>query len=195
MPQVIVGHGVAELFYEHGPLGPWPHEAHITLQDVEELGQFIDVGVPQPLADARAAAVMVGGPNRARLTLGVGSHASELDDAEPPAPLPHAFLRVKNGAAEVTKMASDTTANSGESSSRPRPERRISNRRFTAHARLIGESHREAAWDHRGDLSFACSSPAARRSGSEARSIRSASTGTQCTLTSDLVKCDGRATG
>ena len=92
-------------------------------------------------------------------------------------------------------MARDTMANNGESRSNPRPEMRISHRRFAARARLIGESHREAVRNHRGDPSLARSSPAARRSGSEARSSRSASAGTQCTLTSDLVKCDRRVRG
>ena len=103
VPQVVFGHGMAELLDEDRALGPRADQAHLAPQDVEELGQLVDVGVPEPVADAGAAAVVVRGPDRAGLAFRVGAHAAELDDPEPPPPLPDPLLGVEDRPARGQK--------------------------------------------------------------------------------------------
>ena len=81
-----------------GRSGLGPTSPMSPLMHVEELRQLVDVGVPEPVADPGAAAVVIRGPDRAGLAFGVGAHAAELDDAEEPAPLPHAFLGIEDRA-------------------------------------------------------------------------------------------------
>ena len=81
---------------KHGPFGSRSDQAHVAPQDVEELRQLVDVGVPQPVSDPGAPRVVVRGPDRAGLALGVAPHAAELDDPEPAAPLPDPLLAVED---------------------------------------------------------------------------------------------------
>ncbi len=94
--EVVVGNGLAELLDEDGPLGPRADEAHVAAEDVEELGQFVDVRPPKPAADPGAAVVAGRGPDGPGLPLGVDAHAPELEHAEQPAPLPDALLHVED---------------------------------------------------------------------------------------------------
>src|SRR5262245_56187596 len=96
MAEFVIAHGMTELFDEDGALGPGTDQAHIAPQDVEELGQFVEVGVPQPVADAGASAVMIRRPDRPGFTLCITSHAPELDDTKPPTPLSHPLLGIED---------------------------------------------------------------------------------------------------
>jgi hypothetical protein len=87
---------MAELFNEHWSFGPGAHQAHIAAQDIEELGQLINVGVPEPVSDAGATAVVIRCPDGPCFLLGIAPHASELDDPESSSPLPHPLLGIKN---------------------------------------------------------------------------------------------------
>src|ERR1035438_7762645 len=55
--EVVVGHGASELGDEAGPFGPRPHQAHLTSDDVNELRQFVNISVPDPVADSGASEI------------------------------------------------------------------------------------------------------------------------------------------
>ena len=96
VPQVVVGDRLPELLDEDRALRPRPDQAHVAAQDVEELGQLVDIRVAEPIADPSASGVVIEGPDRARLPLGIAPHAAELDDGEEPSPLPDPLLLVED---------------------------------------------------------------------------------------------------
>ena len=94
----VVGDLVGELIHKKRPLGAWPDQAHVTVEHVEELRQFIDAQQPDDVADAGDAAVVGGGPARFAVFLGIGAHAAELDDIEGLAVVAHPLLAVEHRA-------------------------------------------------------------------------------------------------
>src|SRR2546427_5754822 len=51
----VVRNGLAELVDEEGALRPGADQAHVALQDVDELGQLVQTGAAQEGTDGRAA--------------------------------------------------------------------------------------------------------------------------------------------
>src|SRR5207247_2972112 len=89
----VRGQLVRQLLEEDGPDRAWADEAHVAPQDVDELGNLVELRRLQPLADRRELALRA--PHellakvRAEARLGVGPQRAELqhrEDAAPAAP-------------------------------------------------------------------------------------------------------------
>ena len=134
------------------------------------------------------ALVMIGGPDRSRLALGVALHASELDDAEQPPPLSDALLSVENRPAGRDQDCHRLPAQTRERASEQGNGSRAIQDRF-AHRPQVSGPNGMAAIESIGRGSTGCSDQVGdgRRAGSEPRSSRPESTKTQCTMTSELI--------
>lgn len=84
------------------PFRSRPHHAHVALQDVPELGQFVQAALADEAADRRDAVVLVaGGEAGHAVFLGVCAHAAELIDGELSPVLGEAHLLIDGGAAVI----------------------------------------------------------------------------------------------
>ena len=88
-----------ELLDEVRALGARADEAHVAVEDVPDLRQFVEAGGADEGADARDARVVVGRELRAREFLGVDAHRAELVDLVGPAEAAGADLAVEGRAA------------------------------------------------------------------------------------------------
>ncbi len=59
---VVSGDLLHELFNELGTLGSGTYEAHISLKDVEKLGQLVDAGLSDEFSDRCDSGIVLGGP-------------------------------------------------------------------------------------------------------------------------------------
>ena len=82
---------VAILVDDERQVGARPHETHVALDDVEEVGQLVEAQGAHPATARRDARVLVGQVIAAELP-GVGDHRTELVDAERDAAEPDAVL-------------------------------------------------------------------------------------------------------
>src|SRR5690606_33249112 len=73
------------------------HEAHVTLQDVQDLRQLIDPKLAYDAPDRRRAVVVRVRPAGPSVALGIASHAAELEDREDAATLANSFLTIQDG--------------------------------------------------------------------------------------------------
>jgi len=87
---------VLELLDEERPLRPRPHERHLPLEDVPELGQLVEVVPAEEPAERRAARIVLARPDRPRVLLGADGHRTELGHGEGLAVEPHPFLPVED---------------------------------------------------------------------------------------------------
>src|SRR4051812_16827288 len=94
--QHVLRNAVLELLDEIGALGPRADDRHIAAEDVPELRQFVEVKPAEPLADRRAARVVVARPDRAGLVLGPLVHRAEFVDVERLAVEAHPLLLVED---------------------------------------------------------------------------------------------------
>src|SRR3982751_4858500 len=65
-----------ELLNERGTLGPWPDEAHVTDENVEKLRQLVDSQPPDHPPNSGHPDIVLLGPDRAGLVLGIDLHAA-----------------------------------------------------------------------------------------------------------------------
>src|SRR4051812_34654720 len=89
---------------------PRPHEAHLALEDVPELGELVEAQMPQAAPDARDARVVLEvkpvridavGEELRSARLRVHVHRPELEDVEAPAALADAALSEEHGTGRV----------------------------------------------------------------------------------------------
>src|SRR5262245_48225818 len=52
MAKVVVGNGLPEFGDEAGPFWPGSDECHVAPDDVHKLGELVDIGVSEPVADS-----------------------------------------------------------------------------------------------------------------------------------------------
>ena len=84
------------------PFRSGSHHAHVALQDVPELGQFVQATLAYEAADRRDAVVLVpGGEAGHAVFLGIRAHAAELIDGELSPVLGEAHLLIDGGAAVI----------------------------------------------------------------------------------------------
>ena len=76
----VLGILLGELLDEVRALGARTDEAHVAVEDVPDLRQFVEAGGADEGADARDARVVVGRELRAGVLLGVDAHRAELVD-------------------------------------------------------------------------------------------------------------------
>src|SRR3546814_5616359 len=82
MPHAVVADLAFELVDELRALGPRADEAHLAAQHVEELRQLVQPRLADERADAGHSVVVGGRPARHAIALGIGAHATKLDQAE-----------------------------------------------------------------------------------------------------------------
>ena len=80
------------------PLRPGPHQAHVPLQDVEQLGQLVHLGPAQETPCGSDPRVIPAHLLPLHHPLGAGPHGPELVDAEHPAAEAGALLQEEHGA-------------------------------------------------------------------------------------------------
>ena len=80
-PIAEVGEGAAVFLDNFGTLRPRPHDGHVALQDVDQLGQLVDAEHANPPAHRRDAAVVLFGVLRAAALRVSGARHVRLDPA------------------------------------------------------------------------------------------------------------------
>ena len=58
VPQPVVGDALLQFPFQLRPLRPWADQAHFAAQYVQQLGQFIEAGAPQPHPHRRDALIV-----------------------------------------------------------------------------------------------------------------------------------------
>ena len=82
LAQGILGDVLAELGEDGGPLGAGPHDVHLALEHVEQLGQLVQPVLAQEPTHRRDPRVLLLGPDRPAPLLGIDPHGAELIDRE-----------------------------------------------------------------------------------------------------------------
>src|SRR5208282_565063 len=85
-----------EALDEIGPLGARADDTHVAFEDVEELGQFIEVRFAQEGADPGPARIVVGGPAGVALFAAADAHGAEFEHAEDAPVEAYAILNKKD---------------------------------------------------------------------------------------------------
>ena len=98
-PPSIAGDLALELIEEDRPDGPRPDQAHVALDDVEELRQLIELPLLEELADRRIDRIPFREETRADLLLGIHLECAELEDVEDALVLAHPLPAIEDGAA------------------------------------------------------------------------------------------------
>src|SRR5690606_26153893 len=93
---LVIGNLLRQFADELGTLGTRTYQAHLALDDVEQLRQFVETQLAQPLARARDAIVIHRRPARLAVALGILAHAAELGEQEDPAMAADAMLPVEH---------------------------------------------------------------------------------------------------
>lgn len=74
-------------------VGAWPNEAHLSNEDIDQLGEAVHLAVAQPVAHTRNARVVGRGD---RVAFGLVVHGTELTNPERLAAFSDAFLEKEN---------------------------------------------------------------------------------------------------
>lgn len=80
--------------------GPWPHEAHLAAEHVDQLGELVEFELADEVAGARDARVVPANCDQTAF-VGTDTHGAELEDAEIPIVSAYAHLAVEDGAGGV----------------------------------------------------------------------------------------------
>ena len=78
MLDVVAGNLLLELLDEEGTLRARPDQTHVTLEDIEDLRQLVDTGLPDEFPDRRDAGVIPLGPGLLLLGRILHLHGAEL---------------------------------------------------------------------------------------------------------------------
>ena len=99
-PQVPLGHFFGVLGGNLGTFGPGSYNGHIPLEDVQQLGQFVEADGPDEPAHSRYPGIVLAGaePGHA-VFFGIHAHAAEFQHGEDLAVLRQPFLAVEDVAA------------------------------------------------------------------------------------------------
>src|SRR3546814_18492153 len=82
MPQLVIADALVETVHELRPLRSWADDAHVATQHVPELRQLIQPGLADEAPDPGDPVVVFSSPTGHAIALGVGPHATELDDPD-----------------------------------------------------------------------------------------------------------------
>src|SRR5882724_1968599 len=96
MPQHIARDALTKFLNQDGPLRAWSHQAHLALEDIPELGQFIQTQPPQERAQRGAAWIVLLGPHHTGLALGIVTHSAKFHHTKDCAIKAHTLLRVEH---------------------------------------------------------------------------------------------------
>src|SRR6185369_11847170 len=95
MPLLVERNLLSQLGHKMRPLGSGTDKAHLTLQNVPELGNLIHSDLANHSAHACRAIVFLTGPHRTR-TFSINSHRAKLGQYKSAPVLSDSFLFVKN---------------------------------------------------------------------------------------------------
>ena len=102
------------------PLGTWTHEAHVALQHVPQLRNFIHARLAKKFAHPRDSRIVVLGPGWACIRLSVSAHSAKFVAAEDRRRrVPRDSASRKRAQRELSLMAKKTNGNSGRLRSNP----------------------------------------------------------------------------
>ena len=82
LAQGILGDVLPELGEDGGPLGAGPHDVHLALEHVEQLGQLVQPILAQETTDRRHPGVALLSPDGPAPLLGIDPHGAKLIDRE-----------------------------------------------------------------------------------------------------------------
>ena len=74
----VVGDGLAELLDENWPFRSGTDQAHVALEHVDELRQFIKTSFSEKRPEGSSAWIVLASPHRARVLFSVRSHATKF---------------------------------------------------------------------------------------------------------------------
>ena len=97
----VVRDALGELRHKLRPLGPGPHEAHITAHDVENLRQLIHPQLADHVADTGRTRILGLRPLRLTGAFRIGAHAAEFQDVKREPTEPDAGLTVQHRCAQA----------------------------------------------------------------------------------------------
>src|SRR5262249_38283010 len=92
---LVTGKGLVQVGKELGPFRTRADQAHVAAQDIDELGQFIQMTEAQEPAQPRDARVSGKGPARAGRYFAIMDHGANLQDGEKSALAAYPSLLVK----------------------------------------------------------------------------------------------------
>src|SRR5262249_25582319 len=92
---LVTGKGLVQVGKELGPFRTRADQAHVAAQDIDELGQFIQMTEAQEPAQPRDARVSGKGPARAGRCFAIMDHGANLQDGEKSALAAYPSLLVK----------------------------------------------------------------------------------------------------
>src|SRR2546429_4292020 len=92
MSQHIAWDALTKFLNQNGPFRAWSHQAHVALEDIPELGQFIQTQPPQERAQRGAAWIVLLGPHRAGLAFSIVAHGAKFHHAKDGAIKAHTLL-------------------------------------------------------------------------------------------------------
>src|ERR1700693_2362380 len=72
-------------FHEMGSFWPWANDAHVPLHHVQELGQLVEIGLPQENADCCPPRIVGAGPACIPFLTAALAHGTKLQHAKDPA--------------------------------------------------------------------------------------------------------------
>ena len=94
MPHCVERYLLGQHRDERGPFGARADEAHLALQNVDELWQLVEARLAQESSDAGHPGIVHGRPFRSPILLGATGHAAKLEHRERLAPLADPLLPV-----------------------------------------------------------------------------------------------------
>ena len=83
-----------DLLDEVLPLGAGADEGHVTLEDIEQLRQLVEMMLPDEFPDLREPRIILTGEERRTVFFGIGTHRPELVDPERPSEPSDSLLTV-----------------------------------------------------------------------------------------------------
>ena len=96
VPEVVIRQDFAELFDKNRPFRARSHQAHLALQDVPKLWQFVEIRPSQKCPKPGAARICRRGPDWPCLSLCIALHAPEFQDFKRPPTPPDPRLTIQN---------------------------------------------------------------------------------------------------
>ena len=99
-PQVPLGHFFGVLSGNFGAFGSWPYDGHISLEDVQQLGQFVEADGPDEAAHPGYPGIVFAGAEPGHpVFFGIHAHAAEFQYGEHFTVFGKPFLAVEDVAA------------------------------------------------------------------------------------------------
>src|SRR5690242_7490461 len=74
--------GLTELREDSRPFGSWPHDVHVTFNDIQQLREFVEPRLTNEPTDRRDARISFRCPDRTRVSFSIRTHRTKLVNDE-----------------------------------------------------------------------------------------------------------------